>query len=131
MELLLLILAYVLKLILFPIGVLLTIIVLLSNPKTFFKELFKWFREIAVAIDKLGNVVLQHPLNAWFIQPVGIKFGDIKNTISAIFGLNKKAGTLKPIGKKVCDVLNSFDSNHVEKAAELNKLNIFTEKTNL
>jgi len=120
-NILLLLIAWLLKLVLFPFGVALTLILLIFQPFTFFKNIFAWVRQIAVSIDKLGNVVLQYPLNKWFITESGYKFGNYENTISYVLGYNKINGGLKYPGILLCAILNMLDKNHVENAVAIKK----------
>lgn len=121
LNVLLLLIAWIMKLVLFPVGVVLTLILLIFKPLTFFKNTFAWAREIAVSIDKLGNVVLQYPLNKWFITESGYKFGNYENTISYVLGYNKINGGLRYPGIFLCAVLNTLDKNHVENAVTIKK----------
>jgi hypothetical protein len=115
-NIILLFTAWILKLVLFPCGISLTFILFILSPFTFFKNLAAWTLQIAVGIDKLGNVVLQYPLNKWFITEYGYKFGNYSDTISYVLGKNKMSNNLKPLGVFLCSVLNKIDKNHVEKA---------------
>jgi len=55
----------------------------------FFKASTKYFRDCAVTIDVLGNIICQHLFNAILIkQNSKNKFGILKETISSVVGKN-------------------------------------------
>ena len=111
---LLLILAVLMSLILFPIGWIYSLITF----KLSFKKLGGYWYVMAVSVDQLGNVVMSTLFNKILIRKYGYKFGDEDATVSMALGVNKKMGTLKPLGKFIADVLNKIDKDHVEKAIE-------------
>lgn len=74
--------------------------------------LFTWFKDIAISIDRLGNVLGMYAFN----DLLGYNFGNGKETISARLGYNKLNKTEKPIGKFISKCLNLLDPSHVEKA---------------
>jgi hypothetical protein len=110
----LLLIAVLLSIILYPIGWIYSIITFRGS----LKKLGKWWYVMAVSIDQLGNVVMSTLFNDILIRKYGIEFGDEDQTISMVLGVNKKIGTLTPLGKFIADVLNKIDPNHVEKAIE-------------
>lgn len=76
-------------------------------------------KAIAYAIDVLGNVVLQVPLNYLFItKESSHKFGSPDESISAVLGFNKRKGTLTKGGQFMDRFLHLLDPYHVEKAAD-------------
>lgn len=75
---------------------------------------FTWLRDIAISIDRLGNVIGKYLFN----DLLGIGFGNGKETISARLGYNKLLGTLKKLGIFICKCLNLLDKNHVENAVK-------------
>lgn len=79
------------------------------------------FYFLAYSIDQLGNVLCQYLFNDILIKKGGYRFGDPDFTISAVLGMNKERGTLKPLGKWLAGVLNWIDPQHVEKAADSEK----------
>lgn len=78
--------------------------------------------KIAVSIDQLGNVLMQHLLNVLWVKKGGYMFGNRDETISSALGRNKKIGTLTGFGKAIDRVLNSIDRNHT-----LNSIDHFIE----
>ena len=61
----------------------------------------EYLLKIAVSIDQLGNVLMQHLLNTLWIKKGGYKFGNRDETISSALGRNKKLGTLTRFGKLI------------------------------
>lgn len=73
---------------------------------------------VAEGIDRIGNVVCADLFNACLIKKHGYKFGNIKETVSRVLGINKKLGNLSKMGVFFADLLNKIDKNHVEKASK-------------
>lgn len=86
----------------------------------FFQQLFtkgllgigEFSLKIAVSIDQLGNVIMQHLFNLLWIKEGGYEFGNSDETISSALGKNKQLGTLSGFGKAIDKILDSIDSNH-------------------
>jgi len=111
---LLLLLAVVLSVILYPLGWVYSMITFRLS----LKKLGKYWFVMAVSVDQLGNVVMSTLFNDIMIKKYGHKFGDEDQTISMVLGVNKAMGTLTKIGKLLADILNFLDKDHVEKAIE-------------
>ncbi|MBQ0735212.1 hypothetical protein [Aquimarina celericrescens] len=79
----------------------------------FLKGLGGYFLEIAVSIDQLGNVVMQHILNLLWIKRKGYKFGHRDETISSVLGKNQEENTLSGFGKLIVSILDTIDPDHV------------------
>ncbi len=79
----------------------------------FLKGLGGYFLEIAVSIDQLGNVVMQHILNLLWIKRKGYKFGNRDKTISSVLGKNQEENTLSGFGKLIVSILDTIDPDHV------------------
>lgn len=85
-----------------------------------FKQLFSkginglgvYFLELAISIDQLGNVLMQHLFNAVWIKKGGYKFGNRDETISSALGKNKQLDTLTGFGKTIDKLLDIIDPNH-------------------
>ena len=115
-------------------GLLLFVISIITGPigiiYGFFYSLFtrsvsgigEYFLEIAISIDQLGNVMMQHFLNLIWIRSNGYKFGNRDETISSVIGKNLKSDTLTGFGKFFNNILNSLDPNH-----SLNSIDYFIE----
>lgn len=111
--------ALILSCVLYPIGIVYTILKLIFT-MTFlkiFKRLNNLFYIIAYSIDQLGNVICQDLFNDIFITKDGYKFGNPDQTVSEVLGLNKLNGTLSKFGLRFSNFLNWLDKNHVENAA--------------
>ena len=68
--------------------------------------------QMAISIDQLGNVSMQHLLNTLWITKKGYKFGNRDETISSVIGKNLQAKTLTGFGKFINSVLDFIDPNH-------------------
>jgi hypothetical protein len=80
------------------------------------REFNHWEREKALAKDKFGNVLIKYPGNRLLIKIGGYQFGNHKETISKVLGINKREKTLSLLGKLIANILNKLDKNHVEDA---------------
>lgn len=83
-------------------------------------EFNKWYRELAIAKDAYGNVLMQYGLNQAFRKSEGYKFGNRKETISSVIGKNKIMNTLTPPGKLVDWILEKAEKNHSIKSIDNN-----------
>ena len=113
--------AFGLALLLFPIGLLFSIIHLIVNYSTKNTLSFgvKFFLAIAISIDQLGNVVCQHLFNHCLIKKESrYKFGNVDETISSVLGKNKLEKTLTILGIYLLSLLEFIDSNHGVKSIE-------------
>jgi len=90
--------------------------------KNGFKGVGEYFLKIAISIDQLGNVLMQHLLNALWTKKGGYIFGNRDETISSALGKNKKLGTLTGFGKLVDAFLDTIDPNH-----SLNSIDYYIE----
>lgn len=78
----------------------------------------RWFLRIAIAIDKLGNVVGDDLFNVLLINrrnPNAVLFGTPKYTISNVLGLNERRGNLTLLGRALAWILNTLDAGHTQK----------------
>lgn len=110
------------------------VLLLITGPLGFIYGLFyslfkKGFRgageyllKIAVSIDQLGNVLMQHLLNALWIKKQGYPFGNRDETISSALGRNRQLGTLTFFGRAIDGFLDSIDPNH-----SLNSIDYYVE----
>ena len=89
-----------------------------------FSGLSGYTLKIAISIDQLGNVIMQHLLNLLWITERGYKFGNRDETISSALGRNKLMGTLSPFGKGIDKMLDLIDPNH-----SLNSIDYYVEPT--
>lgn len=77
-----------------------------------FRGFGEYLLKIAVSIDQLGNVLMQHLLNLLWIKKGGYLFGNRDETISSALGKNKAQGTLTGFGKAIDAILDLIDPNH-------------------
>lgn len=82
----------------------------------------EYLLKIAISIDQLGNVGMQHLLNLVWIKKGGYKFGNRDETISSALGRNNKLGTLTKFGKAIDQLLDFLDKNH-----SLNSIDYYIE----
>lgn len=81
------------------------------------QSLPSYYIRLAIAIDAMGNV-LGYPLfNLVLIKKGGYKFGNRRDTISYVLGMNKEINKLSKLGRGIASTLNKIDKNHVERAA--------------
>lgn len=104
-----LIVAILLSIILFPIGFIVSM--LYPNRK---KHLYN----IARGIDQLGNVVCGQLFNLTLIKKAGYRFGNEDETISSVIGKNKRTNTLTVTGHLLDALLDAIDKDHSTKAIE-------------
>ncbi|MCK0189401.1 NUDIX hydrolase [Arenibacter sp. F20364] len=82
----------------------------------------EYLLQIAISIDQLGNVGMQHLLNLLWIKKGGYKFGNRDETISSALGRNNKMGTLTKFGSAIDKLLDFLDQNH-----SLNSIDYYIE----
>lgn len=85
----------------------------------------EYFLKIAISIDQLGNVLMQHLLNLLWVKRNGYAFGNRDETISSAIGKNKRQGTLTPFGRFFDTLLDTIDPDH-----SLNSIDYFVQPTN-
>jgi hypothetical protein len=86
------------------------------------KGIGEYLLKIAISIDQLGNVLMQHLLNLLWIKRNGYKFGNRDETISSALGRNKKQGTLTAFGRFIDRILDLIDPDH-----SLNSIDYYVE----
>lgn len=94
------------------------ILVELFYKKKFWKALGKLGDIIlmfATIIDVALNVICQVPLNRFF-QSGGYKFGNRRDTISRVLGINQYDGTLTSSGNKLRQILDVVETDHCLKS---------------
>lgn len=89
-----------------------------------FKGIGEYLLKIAVSVDQLGNVLMQHLLNVLWVKKGGYKFGNRDETVSSAIGRNKKLGTLTGFGKTIDKILDTIDPDH-----SLNSVDYYIEPT--
>lgn len=76
------------------------------------KTTSKYYFEVALQVDVLGNVMCQFLFNYLFITKEGYKFGKRGETISSVLGKNQRDETLIFLGLKLVATLDLFELNH-------------------
>jgi len=77
-----------------------------------------YFRNTAISIDILGNVVLQNILNDLLIKKDAYLFGNKKQTISYVIALNFNLKKLTFVGRIMANMLEFFDKGHLQKSIQ-------------
>ncbi len=72
----------------------------------------EYLLKIAISIDQLGNVLMQHLLNTLWLKKGGYKFGNRDETISSVIGKNKQTNSLTSFGVFIDKILDLIDPNH-------------------
>lgn len=85
------------------------------------KGIGEYLLKIAISIDQLGNVIMQHLLNTLWIKG-GYRFGNRDETISSALGRNNKLGTLTGFGRAIDKFLDVIDPKH-----SLNSIDYYVE----
>lgn len=108
---LLFLLSVALALITFPFGKLFGVVYQLY--KKGITGVGDYYLELATIVDQMGNVLMQHLLNALWLKGEGkYLFGDRDETISSVLGKNQKADSLNAFGRWIANVLDRIDKNH-------------------
>ncbi len=77
-----------------------------------FKGVGEYLLKIAISIDQLGNVLMQHLLNLLWVKQGGYQFGNRDETISSALGRNRQLGTLTSFGLAIDGFLDLIDPRH-------------------
>ena len=77
-----------------------------------FSGIGEFLLKIAISVDQLGNVIMQHLLNVLWVKKGGYQFGNRDETISSVLGKNKKDDTLTIFGVMIDNILEFIDPNH-------------------
>ena len=109
MGFILTIVAYILLMVLAPIGLIIGVIRM--EPR--------YFWHIAVSLDQLGNVICGPAMNFLLITSGSKhKFCKPDETISSVLGKNQRAKTLNRFGLALVKALDLLDENHSLKSIE-------------
>lgn len=96
----------------FGIGVITALIKII-----FYKASTRYFKDCAITIDVLGNVLCQHLFNVILIKENSKnKFGKLDYTISKTLGLNQMDETLTCGGILLVKFLDLFEKDHCLKS---------------
>lgn len=107
MGLILTILAYILIMIFYPLGLI-------------FSPLFgkNYFWRLAISLDQFGNVLMGGFFNLTLIKDSKDEFGNPDETISSVIGKNKLNSKLTRVGRLLDCMLEFLDENHSIKSIE-------------
>ena len=110
MGVVLFIIAFILVAFFTPFGIVYTIIktIVCFN----LEYLNKYSKNMAISLDKFGNVAMSGMFNQIFITSTANPFGNTHQTISHVLGKHKLAGTLSWFGRRLDALLNGIDKNH-------------------
>jgi 8-oxo-dGTP diphosphatase len=119
-SILLLVVAIIICVLLIPVTIIWTVGYLFLSGKFSQAEikLADYLRTIALALDQLGNVALEYPLNKLMTNN-GYQFGNREDTISYALGRNQIDGTLTKSGWVLVNILNLIQKNHCLIAVKL------------
>lgn len=111
MEVVLLIIAWILNsalaLILVVVGCIISIL---------FGNISGYSKRVALAIDRLGNVMGGPLFNLILKKEGGHDFGDFNDTISRVLGINWTLDNLTWLGGFIGRILNLIDRDHLRKS---------------
>ena len=116
-SIVLFVLAVLLAILMFPIGILFCLYrtVFYFKKSTPIGYLAYVGFSLSVAIDTVGNVVCGPLFNILFIEPwSGIYFGSIEHTVSLIIGYNKRKNYLTFWGEVLYAIIEKLDPGHFE-----------------
>lgn len=83
------------------------------------KELHQYFENVAVSYDQTANAENGPLYNDIMITKMSLnEFGFPDETLSSVYGKNKRVHTLTKFGMFWAWFLNKIEPNHVEKAIE-------------
>lgn len=71
---------------------------------------------LAVILDVAINVITKVPFNRLLIKKDGFKFGNRRDTISRVLGINERDNKLTKLGDTLCRFLNFIDKDHCKKS---------------
>lgn len=73
---------------------------------------------MSISIDKFGNVACAELFNSILIRKSKNLFGNHRQTISHVLGVNARSKNLTSTGEWLVDVLDKIDNNHSVKSIE-------------
>lgn len=106
------VLATVLFIIIWPIGLMYGILT------RFNFSLIGLFVSLAISIDQLGNVFTQYLFDDVMIRKWWYKFWVEDETISSVLWKNQRDWTLTGLWKLLCDTLDRIDQDHCKKSID-------------
>lgn len=82
------------------------------------KDIDNKFMSLAVSVDKFGNVACAELFNSVLIKRSKFLFGNHRQTISHVLGVNARSNNLTVTGRYLVKVLDTIDTNHSVKSIE-------------
>ena len=109
--------SWLLKRLLFGFSILYTCIILIVQFK--FNDLNEYFYQLAISTDQVGNTSCKYLFDALLINKHSVdKFGNVDETISSVLGKNQRTDTLKPLGVLLVWILDKLEKDHSIKSIE-------------
>lgn len=113
-SLLLVVIAILLLVILTPFALLITIVVSIINTNGIY--LVRYFKDIALSLDQLGNVICNVLFTYTLLKKDAVfVFGNVDETISSVLGKNKVDNNLTKVGLFLDYLLHLLEENHTIK----------------
>ena len=115
MGVILLIVAVVLFGLLAPFGIITALwqAIYKRKIKGFLNKINEWCMELAISLDRLGNVFCFELFNIILIKDRSYPFGDSKETVSKVMAENKE--NLTAFGKGLYWLIDFIDEGHFDK----------------
>lgn len=124
-SLVLLVVAMILSVILYPVWIIYTLYMIVYRvfiPSSHTSiEKAVWYlantiKSIALWIDQIGNVVGRDFFNQVLITPNWYKFGNVQETISSVLWHNQIDWTLTSTGEWLANLLDKIEKDHCKKS---------------
>ena len=102
-----------------PISWIYAILRILFSKDLGIKDLNEYFKNVAISYDQTANAENGVLYNDIMITKTALNvFGFPDETLSSVFGKNKRSKTLTKFGSIWANLLNKIEKDHVEKAIE-------------
>ena len=109
-EIFLLLVAFTLLIILFPIVIIYMLLKYLFTGKK--RMITFWAKRTAISIDVFANIEASELFNDTLIKTGGYKFGNKQETISSVLGKNQVTNTLTRVGTGLRIILDWIEPGH-------------------
>lgn len=115
LNIILLIVATLLVIMFSTVGVATSTLVIIFTPTT-----TTYFRDIALCLDIMGNVMCQYLFGVLLTTPESVHhFGQVGETVSSVLGKNERDNTLTDIGSLLANILNWLDKKHCYNSIDI------------
>jgi len=102
-----------------PFSWIITVIRISTSKEMGWSDLHDYFENVAVSYDQTANAENGPLYNDIMITKMSLNiFGFPDETLSSVFGKNKRSKTLTKFGSVWAWLLNKIERNHVEKSIE-------------